>query len=134
MVWPALDVPDAIPLELLLEVRASTPRRVLPALVGQDLLRCAVIRDATRQRLHHQGALLVMRHHQAHDVSRVVIQERRHVHPLVLAQQEREQVRLPQLVRLGALEAMRRGLGFGARRRALRRHAFRFQHPAHRRL
>lgn len=134
MVRPALDVPDSIPLELLLEVRAPAPRRVLPALVGQDLLRRTVVRNAARQCLHHQSALLVMRHHQAHHIPRVVIQERRHVHPLVLAQQEREQVRLPQLVRLGPLEAVRLGLGFGARWRSLGCETLRSQHPSHRRL
>ena len=47
----------------------------------------------------------MVRHHETHQVARVVIQERRHVHPLMAPKKEREQIRLPQLVGLGALKA-----------------------------
>ena len=39
---------DALPPQLLLELRLPAPRRVLPPLVGQDLPRRAVLRDAAR--------------------------------------------------------------------------------------
>jgi len=90
MVRPALDVPDAVPLELGLELGGTTPTGVLPALVGQDLARAPILGDAARQRLQHQRAFLVMRQRQAHQIARVIVQERRHVQPLVLPEQERK--------------------------------------------
>jgi hypothetical protein len=92
---PALDVPDAVALELGLELGGATPAGVLPALVGQDLARHAILGNTTRQRLQHQRAALMMRERQTHQIARVIIQERRHVQPLVLPEQERKQVRLP---------------------------------------
>jgi hypothetical protein len=79
MMRPALDVPDAMALELGLELGGTTPAGVLPALIGQDLARCAVLGNATRQRLQHQAAALVMRQRQTHQITRVIVQERRHV-------------------------------------------------------
>jgi hypothetical protein len=38
----------------------------------------------------------------------VIVEERGYIDPLVSPQQEREQVRLPQLVRLGALKVLHR--------------------------
>jgi hypothetical protein len=95
MMRPALDVPDAVALEFGFELGVAAPARVLPALIGQDLARRAVLGDTTRQRLQHQGAALVMRQRQTHQISRVIVQERRHVQPFMLAKQEREQIRLP---------------------------------------
>lgn len=129
---PALDVPDAVTLELGLELGIAPPAGVLPALVGQDLARRAVLGDATRQCLQHQGAALMMRQRQTHQVPRVIVQERRHIQPLMLPEQEREQVRLPQLVRLGALEPMRARLRLGPRLRPGGRQALLLQHPPHR--
>jgi hypothetical protein len=74
-----------------------------------------------------------MRHRQAHQIPRVIVEERRHVHALVLPQQEREQVRLPQLIGLRALEAHLGRLLLSLRARPRRRQAFTRQHPAHRR-
>jgi hypothetical protein len=65
VVRPALDVRHSVALELRFELGRSAPRRVLPALIGQDLLRGSVVRDAARQRLQHQHTSLVMRHHEA---------------------------------------------------------------------
>jgi len=132
MMRPALHVPDAVTLELGLELGGTTPAGVLPALVGQDLARRPILRDPARQGLQHQTAPLVMRQRQTHQITRVIIQERRHVQPLVLAQQEREQVRLPQLVRLGTLEAMLPRLRLGAHLRPRCRQTFIPQHPPHR--
>ncbi len=92
---PALHMRDAVALQLRLELRRAAPGGVLPALVGQDLFRRPVLCDATRERLQHQHASLVMCHRQAHQVAGVIVQERRHIDPLVPPQQEREQVGLP---------------------------------------
>ena len=134
MVRPALHVRDAVAAQLRLELRRAAPRRVLPALIGEDLPRCAVLRDPARERLEHQRAALVMRHRQAHQIARVIVEERRHVNPLVAAQQEREQVRLPQLVRLRPLEALHRRPPPRLALRSLRRlHTSLAQDPPHRR-
>jgi hypothetical protein len=116
---PRLHVSDALPAELLLEFRLAAPRRVLPPLVRQDLARRAVVRDAARQRFHDQRRPLVVRERVRHEIPRVVVHEGRHVHALVAPQQKGEDVRLPQLVRLGALEAPRRVLPLRRRRRTL---------------
>jgi hypothetical protein len=130
----ALDVPDAVAAQLLFETRRSPPRGVLAPLVGQDLARRTVVRDAARERLQHQRASLVVRHHQAHQVARVIVQERRHVHPLMAPQQEREEVRLPQLIGLRPFEALRLRPGFRFRHLAFLKQPLPPQHPAHRRL
>ena len=134
MVRPALYVPDAIAAQFLLEIGRAAPGRVLPALVGEDLPWRTVVGNPSGQGLHHQRALLVVRHRQAHQIPRVIVQKRRHVHPLVLAQQESEEIRLPELVWLGTLKAMLLGLWLRLGRLALPRHPLRLQHPAHRRL
>jgi len=95
MMRPALDVADPMTLELGLELGTTAPAGVLPALVGQDLARYAVLGNATRQRLQHQRAALMMGERQTHQITRVIVQECRDIQPLVLAQQEREQIRLP---------------------------------------
>jgi hypothetical protein len=107
---PALDVPDAVLAQTLLEERLATPRGVLPPLVRQDLLGRPVGCDPPFERLEHQRALLVVRQHEAHQEARVVVHERRQVEPLVPPQQKGEDVRLPELVRRRPLEAARRSL------------------------
>lgn len=134
MMRAALDVPDALAAKLLFKARRAAPGRVLAPLVGQDLARRAVVGDAARKRLQHERAPLVMRHHQAHQVARVIVQERRHVHPLMAPKEKREEIRLPQLVGLGALEALRRRPRPGFRHRAFFDQALLLQHPAHRRV
>lgn len=136
VVRPALHVRDAVPLELLLEGGRTAPRGVLAALVGEDLARGAVVGDAARERLHHERALLVVRHHQAYEIARVIVHEGRDVHALVPAQQEREEIRLPQLIGLGTLEPLRIGLRTRLGRWSLAppRQALFLQHPSHRRL
>jgi hypothetical protein len=75
-----------------------------------------------------------MRHRKAHEVTGVIIEERGHIDPLVSPQQERKEVRLPQLVRLGALEVLHRLLAARPLRRRLCLDALRPQHPPHRSL
>jgi hypothetical protein len=131
MVRPALDVLDAIPAQLFLEVGGAAPGGVLPALVGQDLARCAVVGDGPRQGFHDQGTALVVGHDQAHQVAGVVVQEGGDIDALLPPQQEGEEVGLPQLVGLGPLEAplLRHRLGLG---RLLHRHQpFLVQDSAH---
>ena len=60
----ALDVADALTAQLGLEVGVTAPRDILPPLVGQDLARRPVLRDASRERFQHQRRALVVRHHQ----------------------------------------------------------------------
>lgn len=133
MVRAALHVLDAVAAQLRLKLRRAAPRRVLAALVGEDLPRRSILRDAVSQGLQHQRAALVVGHRKTHQVAGVVIEKRGDVDPLVPPQQEREQIRLPQLVRLGTLEALRRGLRSWLRRRASLADALRLQHSTHRR-
>jgi len=65
---PALHVLDAVTLQLRLELGRAAPRRVLSALIGQDLPRRSVLGNAARQRLEHQHASLVVRNRQAHQI------------------------------------------------------------------
>lgn len=132
MVRSALHVCDPLPAQLRLELRRAAPGGVLPALIGEDLARRAILGNATRQCLQHQRASLVMRQRQAHQVARVIIQEGRNVHPLVSAQQKGEQVRLPQLVRLSSLEAHELALRLRPHARARGQLAVLMQHSAHR--
>ena len=110
---PAADVVDTHPGEQLLELGLAAPHRVLPAVVGQHLGRLAVRRDAALERLHHQRRLLVVRERVADHEAAVVVHEHADVEPLGAPQPEREDVRLPQLVRHRALEAARRVLASG---------------------
>jgi len=117
MLRPTADVMDAHPRERLFELRLAPPHRVLPAIVGQHLARLAVRSNAVLERLHHQSRLLVVRERVPNDESAVVVHEHAHVKPLRAAQPEREDVRLPKLVRRRPLEPPRPVL---ARRRRLR--------------
>lgn len=112
---PALHVADALPPKLHLEVRLTAPRGVLTPVVRQYLLRRPVRRDPPSQRLQHQLRTLMMRERVGHDEPRVVIHERGQVQPLLPPQQEREDVRLPQLIRLRALESSHRVLALHTR-------------------
>src|SRR5262245_51001653 len=75
-----------------------------------------------------------MRHCQTHQIAGVIIEERRHVDALVTTQQEREQVRLPQLVRLGTLEVLYLDLTAYPTLGRLRLDSFGSQHSSHCRL
>lgn len=119
MLRPALDVIDAVQVQLALEVRLAAPCRVLAALVGENLSRLSVGGDAALERFHHELGLLMVREVVRDDEARVVVHERREVEALVTAKQEREDVRLPHLVWRGALEATRRMLARPSRRTLL---------------
>jgi hypothetical protein len=105
MLRATLDVPDALPPKLLLELGLPAPGRVLPALVRQQLSRSPVRGHRTVEPLEHQRRALVVGDGVAHHEPRVVVHEAYEIEPLVPAQQEREDVRLPQLVGLRPLEA-----------------------------
>jgi hypothetical protein len=119
MLRAALDVTDAFASQLLLEFRLAPPRRVLSSLVGQDLARRTVRRDAASQRLHHELAPLVVGQRVRDDEARVVVHEAGEVEPIVASKQKREDVRLPELVRLRSLEASHGMLACTVGRRTL---------------
>jgi hypothetical protein len=75
-----------------------------------------------------------MRHRKAHNITGVIIEERSYVNPLVASQQERKEIRLPQLVRFGALEVLYLDLPAHPSLGRLRLDAFGLEHPPHRRL
>lgn len=115
MLRPALDVPNPFTTQLVLEVGLASPCGVLTALVREDFTRRPIRSDAAPQRLHHEVRLLMMREVVRDDVARVVVHERCEVQALVATEQEREDVRLPELIRLCALEASRRMLAWPPR-------------------
>jgi hypothetical protein len=101
----ALDVTDPVLPHQLLERGLTPPGCVLPALIRQHLARDPVVGDAALERLEHQLRALVVRQRVRDHVTAVVVEEPRQVHPLVAAKVEGEDVRLPELVRLGPLES-----------------------------
>jgi hypothetical protein len=114
---PALQVVHAILLELGLEAGGAPPAGKLPALVGEQLLRDAVLRHRPAVHLQHVLRRLAAKHVQPHHVAGVVVDKADQVGVLA-AQAEGEDVGLPELVRRGPLEEARLGgitLGFGAR-------------------
>jgi len=75
-----------------------------------------------------------MRHRQAHQIPGVIVQERCHVDAFVPSQQERKEVRLPQLVRLRTFEVLHFDLLSYSPLGCLRLNAFGPQRAPHRRL
>lgn len=73
MVRPRNHVLDALLQEQLLESALAPPGEVLPALVGQDLLRLAKARDAFQQGLDHEVRRLPHREAPGDDVAAVVV-------------------------------------------------------------
>lgn len=130
MLRSAPDVLDAHPLQHLLELGLAAPHRVLPAVVGQHLRRLPVRGNASLERLHHQRRFLVVCKRVPHHEPAVVVHEHAHVQPLRPPQPEREDVRLPQLVRRRSLEASRRVLALHLRSRCLDE-SFVVQNPTH---
>ena len=115
---PALQVMDMILAELGLEAGRAPPAGELPALIGEHLLRDAVLRHRPAVDLQDVLRCLAAEDLQPHHVAGVVVEEADEVGVLA-AQAESEDVGLPELVRRGALEEARPGgipLGFGARR------------------
>lgn len=107
MLRPTADVVNSHPPESLFEFGLAPPHRVLPAVVGQYFGRLPIRRDAVLESLHHQRRLLVMRERVPDDEAAVVVHEHAHVQPLRAPQPEREDIRLPQLVRCRPLEPPR---------------------------
>ena len=118
VVRSTLDVLDALTFQLGLELRLPPPRRVLATVVRQHLARHAKGSQPALESFHHQLGLLSVRHRVADDEAAAVVHEDGHIEPLVTAQQESEDVRLPKLVRLRPLEAPRQRLGLLDFRRA----------------
>lgn len=134
MLRPALDVPNAVLTQPLLEGRLAAPGGVLTPVVGQHLLRHPVFRHGPLERLEDELRLLVMGDHVRDDEARVVVHERGHVDALVASQQKREDVALPHLVGAGPLEATRAlGLAFPGGRHHLQQPLL-VQHPTDRRV
>ncbi len=103
--WPGHDLLDAAFFQLLGERALAAPGHVLRAVVGEDLLRRAVRREADAQHLQHQRGRLTGVQAVARDESAVVIHERDEVDtPVLTLEDEREQVGLPELVGRGAFE------------------------------
>jgi hypothetical protein len=113
MLRAALDVTDAVLAKCALEVGLAAPRGVLATLVGQDLARLTPRGDASRERLHDELGALMMGERIRDDEPRVIVHERREVETLLTTEQEREDVRLPELIGLCALEAAWRMLACG---------------------
>ena len=134
VVRPRLDVADAVALQLSLEDGLPSPRRVLPAVVRQHLDRRAERREAPVKRLEHQLRFLLVRDRVPDDEAAEVVHEDGDVEPLMPAQQEGEDVRLPQLIRLRPLEAPRQRLRLLDLRRPRLQQPFFMQNPPHRRL
>jgi hypothetical protein len=110
MVGPALEVMDAILLELGLEAGGAPPAGELPALVGEQLLRDAVFRHGPAVDFEDVLRGLAAEHIEPHDVAGVIIEEADQIGVLA-AQAEGEDVGLPELVGCGALEAAGGGAG-----------------------
>jgi len=134
VVGATLHVADAGLPQQHFEGRLPPPGRVLPSLVCQHLLGRAVRRHAPLERLEHQSGPLVVSQHVTYDEAAVVVEEGCHVHPGVASKQEGEDVGLPELVRLGPLEARLRWLGLGKLGRPVLQQSLLVQNPPHRGL
>jgi hypothetical protein len=100
---------DPLADEQLLKVALPAPRVVLPPLVGQHFLGLAKLGDPLEQRLAHELLALVEREAKAHHVPAVIIQEDGEEDALTVAgEHEARNVALPQIARVGALEAPRK--------------------------
>jgi hypothetical protein len=115
MLRATLDVTNAVLAERALEVGLAAPGRVLATLVGQDLARLAPSGDASRESLHDELGALMMGERVRDDEARVIVHERSEVEALLATEQEREDVGLPELIGLCALEATWRVLARGHR-------------------
>ncbi len=118
VVGPALQVVDAILLELGLEAGGPPPAGELPALVGEQLLRDPVLRHRPAIDLQDVLRGLAAEDVEPDDIAGVIVDEADQVGVLA-AQAEGEDVGLPELIRRGALEEARPGRitpGLGTRR------------------
>lgn len=119
MLWPTADVLNSEPRQQLFELRPSSPHGVLPPVVREHFARVTVGGDAALEGLHYECRLLVVRQRVSDHEPAVVVHEHAHIEPLRPTQPEREDVRLPELIRYRALEPPRRMLALLRRRRRL---------------
>src|SRR5208283_3379665 len=102
------DVLDPVLRELPLEPSRSPPVRILPAPVREHLLRGPVLADRPAIHLQHLVRRLSPAKLQAYHVPGVVIDKPDQI-GVAAPQAEGEDIRLPQLVRGGALKGTRAG-------------------------
>lgn len=103
MMRRAADVFDMVLGQFLLELGLPAPDGVLPAVVGQHLLRPPELPHRRAVEVQHVHAHRAAIDPQGHDVARKIIDERDDVRHLALKREVRD-VALPQLVRRGTLE------------------------------
>src|SRR6185437_1624011 len=121
MLRSALDVRNAVLPQRLFELGLAAPRCVLATVISEDLRRCTVLRDPSLERFHHETALLMVGDDVRHHEARVIVHEANEVDALMLAQEEREDVRLPHLIWPRSFESAR-WLLFALSRRGRRLH------------
>ena len=107
MLWPTLDVLDTFVAKRAFKSRLTSPRRVLAALVGQDFARAAVLAETASQRFDHERTALVVREGPPRHEAAVIVHETAQIDAFFTSQQEGEDVALPHLVWLRALESTR---------------------------
>lgn len=96
---------DAALLQFLGEGALAPPGDILRPIVGQDLLGRTVIGDACAQDFQDQRRRLRRVQPVGDDEAAVIVDEGDQIDPAILAlQDEGEEVRLPELVGLGAFE------------------------------
>lgn len=103
MLGPALEVRDAVLLELGFEAAGAPPGGILTAVVGEQLLGRLELADGDAIHLDHRLGGGAAEQARPDDVARVIIQEGDEV-GVTTAQPEGEDVRLPHLVGRGPLE------------------------------
>ena len=106
MVWLAPDVFYSVLGKFHFKLRGAAPRRVLPPVVGEHLLRHAVFGHRLPVHFEHVLGGLAREEPQSDDVSRMVVDEPDQIR-LPPAEPEREDVALPHLVRRRTLEKTR---------------------------
>lgn len=106
MLRPALEVRDAILLQLRLEAAGAAPGGILATIVGEHLLGRLELGD--RLPIHFDDRLgrRTAEQIRADEEPRIIIQEGHHVR-IAPAQPERENIRLPHLIGRGPLEEPR---------------------------
>ena len=133
MLRAALDVSDSLPLELGFELRLPPPGGVLATVVRQCLARHSEGCQPTLEGFHHQLRLLPVGDCVPDDKAAAVVHEDADVQPLVAPEQKGEDVRLPQLIRRGSLEASRQRVGLLDLGRPGFQQPLFVENPAHRR-
>jgi hypothetical protein len=108
VVRPGPDVPHTVLVQFLLEARLAPPVRVLPAVVGQDLLGDPVVGHSATIGLQNVLGRLAAVQSKCCDVAAVVVDKPDQV-GVVPPQSDSQDIALPELVGSGALEEARLG-------------------------